>query len=222
MLYYQLLCGITLSFLFKGLGQDTLPSSKSKFCYFTKQVFSLANSYKEWDDPFHGFGFDNWVLHNLHKNNWKKEKAHIWKNTFSLKLKAMQISLGFFSSIPAFCLNKQSIISQCEEAYKGSSKHLSLGPNSSHSSSNASLVWRMNFNLKYWSPCPHCTNNMAKLKIHAWQLAHNFHMHFSQFVLKCIYIVIRYFCLVIFPHSFTLCIITYYFSITQVDVIPNL
>jgi hypothetical protein len=43
-------------------------------------------------------------------------------------------------SIPAFCLNKQSIISQCEEAYKGSSKHLSLGSNSSHSSLKASLV----------------------------------------------------------------------------------
>jgi len=46
----------------------------------------------------------------------------------------------FFSSIPAFCLNKQSIISQCEEAYKGSSKHLSLGTNSSHSTLKASLV----------------------------------------------------------------------------------
>jgi hypothetical protein len=55
----------------------------------------------------------------------EKEKGHIF---------------GFFSSIPAFCLNKQSIISQCEEAYKGSSKHLSLGSNSSHSSFKASLV----------------------------------------------------------------------------------
>jgi hypothetical protein len=70
----------------------------------------------------------------------KRKGTHVKKHFFSQKLKAMQISLGFFSSIPAFCLNKQSIILQCEEEYKGSSKHLSLGSNSSHSSFKASLV----------------------------------------------------------------------------------